>query len=443
MERKKMDRQKVMYLVLSCLVAVILWIFVDLTGDNGDAKKVEIDINDIPIEYLNGDTVLAQRGLMLLDEGTTQTVDVKLTASTRWNSTSLDRSAVRATVDLADVTETGSQRLTITILYPDGTKGITTSERTPSMATVNIGELYHKEVEVRCERVGTVAEGYSAGELQLSPSVLEIRGQQEDIDPVSYVKVVLNYDNATSTVTQDLDFQYYDANDQLLSGDGIHPTVDKITATLPVNVTKELTLTMNFIESPGARKWNVEWDIEPSSVLVSGDADLLKNVETIVLDEFDLASLDSNTRYSYSIPLPEGCENLSGVTKATLTISFKDMKSAPVTTTRIQCENVPEGKTADVLTEQLTVVIYGTSADVDAVTGSDLVAVADLTDFGSAAGTYTVPVEIRSSKGDLGISGTYQIRVTLRDSQAEEPDQEEPPEEEETPSDEETQETVP
>lgn len=441
MERKKMDRQKVMYLVLSCLVAVTLWIFVDLTGDNGDAKKVEIDINNIPIEYLNTDTVLAQRGLMLLEEGTTQTVNVKLTASTRWNSTSLDRSAVRATVDLADVTETGTQRLNITILYPDGTEGISKKSSSPSMATVNIGELYHKEVEVRCERVGTVAEGYSAGELELSPSVLEIRGQKEDIDPVSYVKVVLNYDNATSTITQELNFQYYDANDQLLSGDGIHPTVDTITATLPVNVTKELTLTMNFIQSPGARLSNVEWDIEPSSILVSGDAELLKDVETIVLDDFDLASLDSNTRYSYTIPLPEGCENLSGVTKATLTISFKDMKSAPVTTTRIQCENVPEGKVADVLTEQLTVVIYGTSADVDAVTGSDLLAVADLTDFSSAAGTYTVPVEIRSQRGDLGISGTYQIRVTLRDTQDEGPDQNEPPED--TPSDEETQETVP
>ena len=441
MERKKMDRQKAMYLALSCLVAVTLWIFVDLTGDNGDAKKVEIDINNIPIEYLNTDTVLAQRGLMLLEEGTTQTVNVKLTASTRWNSTSLDRSAVRATVDLADVTETGTQRLNITILYPDGTEGISKKSSSPSMATVNIGELYHKEVEVRSERVGTVAEGYSAGELELSPSVLEIRGQKEDIDPVSYVKVVLNYDDATSTITQELDFQYYDANDQLLSGDGIHPTVDKITATLPVNVTKELTLTMNFIQSPGARLTNTVWDIEPRSILVSGDADLLKDVETIVLDDFDLASLDSNTRYSYTIPLPEGCENLSGVTKATLTISFKDMKSAPVTTTRIQCENVPEGKVADVLTEQLTVVIYGTSADVDAVTGSDLLAVADLTDFGSAAGTYTVPVEIRSQRGDLGISGTYQIRVTLRDTQDEEPDQNEPSED--TPSDGETQETVP
>ena len=438
MEHKKMDRHKIVYLVLSFLVAVTLWIFVDVSS----GEAVEIEIKDIPIEYLNADTVLAQRGLMLLEEGTTQTVDVKLTASTRWNSTSLDRSAVRATVDLTDVTETGSQRITITILYSEGAEGISKKSTSPTMATVNIGELYHKEVEVRCERVGTVAEGYSAGELELSPSVVEIRGQQEDIDPVSYVKVVLNYDNATSTITEDLEFQYYDANDQLLSGEGIHATVDTVTATLPINVTKELELTMNFIESPGARLSNVDWNIEPKSILVSGDADLLRDVESIVLDDFDLTALDSNTRYSYTISLPEGCENLSGVTKATLTISFQDMKSAPVATTNIRCENVPEGKTASILTEQLTVVVFGTSADVDAVTGDDLVAVADLKDFSSAAGTYTVPVTIQSTKGDLGVSGTYQIRVTLREGQAEEPEEPDTPPEE-TPSDQETEETVP
>ena len=44
------------------------------------------------------------------------------------------------------MTETGAQRLNITILYPDGTEGISTEIlRSPSMATVNIGELYHKD----------------------------------------------------------------------------------------------------------------------------------------------------------------------------------------------------------------------------------------------------------------------------------------------------------
>ena len=54
--------------------------------------------------------------------------------------------------------------------------------RKPStyMAPSTSAELYRKTVDVRCEIIGNVAEGYSAGELQICPTeTLEIRGQQD------------------------------------------------------------------------------------------------------------------------------------------------------------------------------------------------------------------------------------------------------------------------
>ena len=42
--------------------------------------------------------------------------------------------------------------------------------------------------------------------------------------------------------------------------------------------------------------------------------------------------------------------------------------------------------------------------------------VADLSDFGSALGTYTVPATIENSSGvDIGISGSYEVQVTIRE----------------------------
>ena len=80
-----------------------------------------------------------------------------------------------------------------------------------------MAELYHKTVDVRCELTGNVAEGYSAGELQINPTQIEVRGDQADVDAVSYAKVTLDLgEDATSTVTEDLPIQFYDANDQLL-----------------------------------------------------------------------------------------------------------------------------------------------------------------------------------------------------------------------------------
>lgn len=68
------------------------------------------------------------------------------------------------------------------------------------------------------------------------------------------------------------------------------------------------------------------------------------------------------------------------------------------------------------LTEALTVTVFGTSGDVASLSGDDLEVIVDLADFGSAAGGYTVPATVRVKNGtDVGVSGTYQVRVTIQD----------------------------
>jgi len=329
-------------------------------------------------------------------------------------------------VDLSNVSRTGVQTVTSVIYgYTEEyfRQNITVSDRTPSVITINVAELYHKTVDVRCEISGNVAEGYSAGELQVSPTEIEVRGDQEDVDAVSYAKVTLDLgEDATSTVTGELPIQFYDANDQLLENTSLQTTEETIQVTLPVYVTRELQLTMNFVESAGARMYNVDWGIEPSTILVSGPADVLNSMDSIVLDDFNLAELGSTTNYSYAIPIPEGCENLSGVTRATLRISFKDMQRTTVTATNFILENAPEDRTVDLLTEQLAVSIFGTSGDVGAITSDNILVTVDLADFGSAVGTYTVPAEVTVVGHDVGVSGgTYQVRVTISEQTSDQP----------------------
>lgn len=411
--QSNMSKRKALYIVLSLVVAMAIWVYVDVTGD----RNIKKTFTDVPVEFLDEDTVLAERGLMLLEDGTTTSIDLTLSGS-RWNIARLDPDELRVQVSLADITTTGSQLIKYTIRYPDGlSSSFTTSDASAYMIRVNIGELNTRTVDVKAEIVGSVAEGYTAGELLLSPAQLEIRGQPEDIDPVNYAKVTINLDNAESTFTGMLDYQFYDANDQLLDSTGIHATVDQVQATLPVNVTKELKLVVDFIESPGARASNLNYTIEPETITVCGDAEKLKDVDSITLTSFDLTKLNSATLYNYTIPLPEGCENLSGVTTATFRASFKDRTSATLTTSNFSLRNLPEGKDVSMLTEELTVTVFGTSEDVASLTGSDLEVIVDLADFGSAAGGYTVPATVRVKNGaDVGVSGTYQVRVTIQDN---------------------------
>lgn len=171
-----------------------MWFYVDQTsGPNGRPPDPGAHHYGYPHRVYRRAS-LTDRGLMLLEEGTDTTIDLTL-EGTRWLLANLDRDDIRVTVDLSNVDSAGVQTLGYQILYTDrrfSNNALTKKDASIYNATVNISELYSRTVEVRCELIGNVAEGYSAGQIQLSHTTLDIEGQPEDIDPVSYAKVTFD-----------------------------------------------------------------------------------------------------------------------------------------------------------------------------------------------------------------------------------------------------------
>lgn len=423
----EMKKRKGVYLLLAIVVAISIWVYVDEFGNNGGPRQTETTITNVPVVYI-GEENLAERGLMLLEEETTTTMDLTISGGRRQVSAP-DRDDVRIVVNLNSVDGAGIQSLTPTITSSTRrfSRDMIVSQN-PSMATVNIAELNSKTVEIRCELVGNLANGCSAGELTLSQTMLELRGQAEDIDPVAYAKVTLDIgNNANETVSEKLEFSYYDIHDRLVTNPNIRPTVETVQATLPVFVTKELELVVDFMEADGLRESNLDYEIKPSTIVVSGDASVLKNVETIVLGEFDLLDLlgSGASSHTYPIIIPDGCQNLSGVTRAAMEIEFKDMARNQVATNQFTYTNLPNGKYVDILTQELSVTIFGTTEDVAAVTGEDISVEVNLSNYAAASGTYTIPAAVSvETSGDIGVTGTYQVQVTIREQTSVQPETE-------------------
>lgn len=415
---KQSSKRKSFYMLIAIFAAVAMWFFVDEFGYNGGAHPAEVTIDDIPI-YYNGEAGLAERGFMLLEDGTSTTLDLTVKGARR-QVVQLQREDIRVTVNLNEVNAAGMQTVDYRIGFMDRrfSENMIT-ERSISDASVNISELHGKTVEIHCEVIGTVAEGYSAGQLELSQELLEIRGEPNAIDPVDHVKVVLDLgENTMESVSQDLEFLYYDSSGQQLSGHEIHPTVDSVHAVLPVYVTKQVQLVVEFQEAPGVRESNLNYEISPKTITVSGDAGRLRDVEEIVLGQLDLLDLRSNgsASYVYPIIIPEGCQNLSGVTQARLEIRFKDLVTETVSADRITYTNLPEGKHIEILTQELPVRIFGRGGDVAEVTSEHISILANLTNYSSASGTYTVPAAVTvNAPVDVGVAGTYQVQVTIRE----------------------------
>ena len=106
MESDKRTR-KSLYMVLAILVAVVMWLYVDLEGVNGESYTRTKWFNDIPIVYTN-ESALTEKGLMLLEDGTDRTVDLKI-EGTRWNLAKLKEEDIRITVNLSSVAYAGKQ----------------------------------------------------------------------------------------------------------------------------------------------------------------------------------------------------------------------------------------------------------------------------------------------------------------------------------------------
>ena len=161
MQNEKISTRKVLYILLPVLIAAAVWFYVDEFGNNGEARLVEERITDIPIEYTSEGT-LTDRGLMLLKDGTSQTIDLTFRGARRL-VTQLDRSKVRVTVDLSGVSRAGVQGVGTSVSISDRkfllNNNVTITDRSFYNATVNICELNSRTVEIRCEVTGNVEEG--------------------------------------------------------------------------------------------------------------------------------------------------------------------------------------------------------------------------------------------------------------------------------------------
>ena len=159
-------RSKAFLIAISILIAFGFWLYVD--GAKG--IKVTTYAYDIPVEFIGEDTTLADRGLMLIPDDSNPTVTLRLRGE-RTTIAKLDTSKIRIQVDLSSITSVGKQSLGYRIIYPDGISStqVTVEYASTTSITVNIGELYKKSIEIRCEITGNLPDGYLAGEVTFSP----------------------------------------------------------------------------------------------------------------------------------------------------------------------------------------------------------------------------------------------------------------------------------
>lgn len=404
---------KVVYIILSLLFAIIFWKYVD----DEQGNMITQDFNDIPVEFIGETDTLPNRGLMLVEGGNT-TVDLKLSGP-RTIITSLRREDIHLQVDLTNITSSGTYPVSYKLVMQDS--GVSISQASISTFMVTIAEMYEKTVPVEVRVVGEIAEGYIYMEdkLEIQPSVLTVRGREEDVDEVDAALVLVDLSGASTTVQKEFDYQLVDRDENAIETESLLISDKRVEVTAPVYVTKELDLTVKWKEAPGSRLEDVAWRLEPSTINVAGEAISLENKLDIVLAEVDLSTLLSDTEVELPINLPSGCVNLSGYTTTTLSISFNsDLATRTFTVTNISAIGVGEGLSFSRVTQSVDVMLRGPAEILEQVTEDDIRIVVNLEDK-VASGTYSVTATVLVDgigSDKVGAAGTYSVNCKLASS---------------------------
>ena len=410
-EKPRFNRSKVVRIVISILVAIAMWLYVDLER----APERTMTIRDIPVEFSGENTTLADKNLMLLS-GYDTTIDLKIRGPKR-ELVKMNRDNVRVIASTSSIDSVGVHQLDWTVSFPDGVvrTNVSVEKASLSQITVTVGELYTKEVPVECHVVGEVAEGYFTGDVVLDPEVLTLRAQRDDLLNVSCAKLTVDISGATRSVVQTVDVQLYDYDGNPVENSNIRTNTSLIQAKVPVLTTREVELAVEFSGVPGAAMNSIKCDITPKTVRLNGEADVLDSIDKLVLATLHVDDLELHQQNSYVVTPPDGTWLVNGNEVATADITLEGIEEKSLTATSIEFDKLPSGLYAIAPDGGLTVRLWGLSEEIEAVTAENLRVIADMSAV-TGQGTVTVPVTVTiSGFNDVTVRGPYELTVTVTD----------------------------
>lgn len=405
---------KILYVALSLLLAIVFWLYVD----NEQGNTTSVSFASIPIDFIGADDTLPNRNLMLTSGGDA-TIDLRISGP-RSMVSGLDKSDIRVQVDLSAINAAGQYTRSCSIYYPDtvDSSRINVDYRSRTAVTVQVSPLYSKTVPVSVVTTNNeVADGYiyMADLLAAEPSSLTLRGREEDVASIASARVVIDLAGASSTVQQEYEYELLDSEGNVVDLDGdIRVSERRISVTAPIYLIKELPLAVKFKNSPGSMESNTRWDLSENTITVAGEPASLEGVSEISLGEIDLSQQLSNAEeMSLDIPLPAGCVNLSGFSATTLTVRFQNMEYKTLSVTNIIPVGLAQGQTFDRVTRSVDVTLRGPAEELETVTEDDVRIVVDLTEYGSGTVSVNAAVYVDGHNNLVGAIGSYSVTCKI------------------------------
>lgn len=405
--------RKISSAILSLVIAFGLWLYVV----NNVSMEDDITFNNIPV-VREGESILNEQNLMIT-ELSTETVSLHL-AGSRDDLNKIDSSNTSVKINLSNIKEPGEKiPLTYTPSYP-ATVANTAFEvvnKSPSVIFVSVDYRRTYEIPVYVKWTGTRSENYlyDTENYTLDYTAITITGPAAVADQINHAQIVIDLSDRSESFSESFRYTLCDADGNPVNAKHITTSVEEVLLSVQIQQIKEIDLIADVIYGGGATADNTTITLNPEVIRVSGGAAVLDELgDTYTVCSINLADIEkSSNELKYTINLPEGVTNQTGVSEVVVTVRFSGLKTKDVVVEKIEMINVPEGMVAEIINANLTVRVRGPEEEISALKESDITAVVDLSAAEAGTATYKAVIQISDKYPNVGAMKTSSVSATV------------------------------
>ena len=401
----------------SLVLAFILWLLVIQIGDPMETNTY----HNIQVNLTNTELLDQQNKVYEVLEGTDR-INVQVRAP-RSVFEHLRTSDIVAEADMSKLTEINTILISCYVMNVDSVESV---KANPDVLRLNVENRSSRQVNVRYNIIGDVAEGYMVSSAHPEVTRFEVTGPESKVAQISYACVNVDVSGASSDISASVETILYDSEGNELDLPSVTKTANYVRMDVEILAVKEVPVNLNVTGIP-AEGYLATGVVESSisTVMIAGRSYYLSNINSISIPEEDLDITGAEETVTSVINikkyLPDNVvladSSFDGNVNVTVYIEPKVERNLEIPLSAISLVNVPDGFDAQLseAEEIYWLRVSGLEEIVAALQAGEIKGMVDLAAWMEeeelkelSVGVHTVPVTFSLPEGI-----TIELPVTL------------------------------
>ncbi len=396
--------------VISILTAILIW-FLVADQDNPFEERT------IVVPLSSNVEVLQQNSLQIVGTTLPTSIDVKIKGR-RQKIMGVTANDFNVSIDLSDVTESGTRSIKIETPQYIGDQDILISGMNPSSVNLRFEKVIGKQYPVTIEYTGKLPAGYELVNVRVDPSNVILQEKESSISQVGKVVAQINLDNIK------------DSNEIVMRGtvlDTEGKTLKQFEGQVPIivnfDLVKKIPVSAATKGEPAVDWYFKEIKYSLSEVRVQGTRSVLDGITRLMAEAIDITGQTGTFKTPLTLTLPKGASLLKEDADALMAEVILDRLvtrsiTLPASAITIYQVDTTGTKKYSITDETIPITVKGRPDSVNAVKAGDIklsIQVENLEE-----GTHEVPLMVQLPNS-VSLVGEYSVKVLIEKVTEEQP----------------------